>query len=186
MGRTPKQEGADIDETQEVTETNPVVTISADELRKLLSGGTMEKKHAVKVYDGDYIGLPNQPLVGKGEGMERFVICLIEISMGDRGSTRPGVPGNEGYPISVKILDIGKVVKGTQVGMDVENRHTGGCVLSQPGQPNHCLWRFKESTVKPDQRINHPQVDAIWKPNIHAGRTVGYNYEMVFKLEETK
>jgi hypothetical protein len=137
MSRPPKQ----VDETQE--QGGITLNINPDQLKAMITQPKKEK--VVKRVDGDYIGAPNQPLVGTGEGLEDFEMWTVNMVMGNRTDAKGNI---EGYPQQLEVLKKYRVTKSTEMAIELDNFHLVGTALHHPGVPNHLLMWFPKGKVK--------------------------------------
>ena len=89
---------------------------------------------------------PKKP-TGKatGVGLLDYDLCLIRVSMGTRINA---ADREEGTATAVNIISKIRSTKLTPDNVELQNKHTGGCILSAPGNPNECTWFFPSGTVE--------------------------------------
>lgn len=122
---------------------------------------------------------PAPKLVGTGEGLVKYDLVRLEVSMATRPTTKPGGIGNEGYPPFVTVLGVHKTVKITEEIAEQQNRGIAGCVMASPGNPNHCLYYIPHGKVNVGMRIKS---DAKWIPQYNGMNIVNYNLEMILDI----
>lgn len=87
---------------------------------------------------------PKKKLVGTGEGLTSYDLCLINIAMGNREGKNGQI---EGTATKVQVIDKIRTSKNPRKTIELQNKHVGGCILAAPGNPNHCTWWFESGTV---------------------------------------
>jgi hypothetical protein len=90
---------------------------------------------------------PSKKPTGKatGVGLLDYDLCLIRVSMGTRINA---ADREEGTATAVNIISKIRTTKLTPQNVELQNKHTGGCILSAPGNPNECTWFFPSGTVE--------------------------------------